>query len=76
MPYIAIKSFPKDEETKQKVIAEINRVFLTSWGCPQEAITISLEEVSPAEWDEKVHKPDILPRLDKMVILDGRETNG
>ena len=76
MPYIALKSFPKDEETKQKVIAEINRVFLASWGCPQEAITISLEEVSPAEWDEKVRKPDILPRLDKMVILDGRETNG
>lgn len=75
MPYIAIKSFPKDEETKKKVVEEINRVFLEIWGCPQEAVTISLEEVSPAEWDEKVRQPEILPKLDKMVILDGKKNS-
>ena len=45
MPYIAIKSFPKDEETKKKVVDKINQVFLEVWGCPQEALTISLEEI-------------------------------
>lgn len=28
MPYIAIKSLPKDEETKRIVIEKINQVFL------------------------------------------------
>jgi phenylpyruvate tautomerase PptA (4-oxalocrotonate tautomerase family) len=28
MPYIAIKSFPKDDETKKKVVDEINEIFL------------------------------------------------
>ena len=74
MPYIAIKAFPKDEETKQKTIDKINQVFLETWGCPQEAITVSLEEITPSEWDEKVRKPEILPKTDKMMILDGKKT--
>ena len=27
MPYIAIKAYPKDEDTKKKVVDEINEVF-------------------------------------------------
>ena len=34
MPYIAIKTFPKDEETKKKVVERINELFLELWGCP------------------------------------------
>lgn len=73
MPYIAIKSFPKDEKTKTEVVEKINQIFLETWGCPQEAITISVEEITPDEWDDKVKKPEILPKKDKMVILDGRK---
>ena len=42
MPYIAIKGYPKDAETKKKVVEKINRVLLENWGCPQEAISISV----------------------------------
>lgn len=28
MPYIAIKAYPKDEETKKRVVEKINQVFL------------------------------------------------
>lgn len=73
MPYIAIKSFPKDEETKKKVVEEINQIFLKEWGCPQQAISISLEEVAPADWAEKVAKPEMEPKKDKMMILDGEK---
>ena len=73
MPYIAIKAFPKDEETKKKVVDQINDIFLNTWGCPQEAITISLEEVAPADWNEQVKTPEIEPRKDKMMVLDGKK---
>ena len=53
MPYIAIKAFPKDAETKKKVVEKINQIFLEEWGCPQEAVTISLEEIVPDEWGKK-----------------------
>ena len=42
MPYIAIKGYPKDEETKKKVVERINAAFLELWGCSQEAINISV----------------------------------
>ena len=63
----------KDEETKRKVVEQINEIFLKTWGCPQEAITISLEEVAPAEWNEKVREPEILPKQKHMLILDGEK---
>ena len=73
MPYIAIKAFPKDEETKKRVVDKINQVFLEEWGCPQEALTISLEGIMPEDWNEKVLKPEIEPKKDSMMILDGQK---
>lgn len=70
MPYIAIKAYPKDEEIKKKVVDEINEVFLKYWGCPKEAISISLEEVLPENW-QKVVENEIEPKSDKMMILSG-----
>lgn len=73
MPYIAIKTFPKDEETKKRVVEKINELFLAEWGCPPQAITISVEEVAPADWEEKITKPEIEPKKDKMLILSGEK---
>ena len=64
----------KDEATERMVVEKINQVFLEMWGCLQEAITISMEVIIPAEWDERVRKPEILPKTDKMYILDGKKT--
>ena len=46
MPYVQIKAYPKDEETKKKLVEKINEVFLEVWGCSQQALTISLERES------------------------------
>ncbi len=73
MPYISIKAYPKDEEIKKKVVDEINQVFLKYWGCPQDAISISMEEFAPEIWEEKVVKPEILPNSHKMMILSGEK---
>lgn len=73
MPYIRIKAYPKDEETKKKVVEEINDIFLKYWGCPQEALCISLEEVEPEKWNESVREVEILPNKEKMMIFDGKK---
>lgn len=72
MPYIEIKCYPKDEETKKKVVDKINETFLEFWGCPKEAISISLEEIQPENWDKVIEK-DIMPNKDKMMILSGKK---
>ena len=73
MPYIRIKAYPKDEAIKQKVADRINQVFLEEWGCPPEAITISIEDIAPENWVDEVVKPEIEPNSDKMFILNGKK---
>ena len=71
MPYIAIKAYPKDAAIKKRVAERIRQVFLEEWGCPAEAISISMEEVAPADWEKTVVEPEILPRRDRMLVLNG-----
>ena len=52
MPYIAIKTFPKDEELKRKAIEKLNEVFMEYWDCPPQAITISCEEIAKEDGED------------------------
>lgn len=72
MPYIKIKAYPKDEKIKKQLVDELNATFLKIWGCPQDAISISIEEVDPSNWDD-VRKSEILPNKDKMMIIEGEK---
>ncbi|MBR6004733.1 MAG: tautomerase family protein [Clostridia bacterium] len=74
MPYIQIKAYPKDEKIKQKVAEKINEIFLEEWGCPQEAISLSIESVQPEKWQAEIERKEILPNSDKMLILNGKKT--
>ena len=71
MPYVALKVYPKDPETEKKLSDKIYQDILDIWGCPPQAIHISLEEVAPEDWNEKVREPEIDTKLDKMLVLDG-----
>lgn len=73
MPYIRIKAYPKDQATKEKVIEAINKAFVDNWGCPPQAISISIEEVAPEDWVETVEKAEIEPNADKMFVLNGEK---
>lgn len=75
MPYIAIKGFPKDEETIRKVADRFNEALLELWGCPQEAINISYEAVPPEEWDERMERGEIAQNREKMLIYGGKRTD-
>jgi phenylpyruvate tautomerase PptA (4-oxalocrotonate tautomerase family) len=74
MPYIAIRSYPKDEKIKQQVVEQVNEVFIRTLGCRPEGLSISWEEIKPEDWQEKVRKALIEPNTDKMMILDGKKS--
>ena len=73
MPYIAVKSYPKDDGVKKRVAERIKNVFLEEWGCPPEARTIAFKEVDPSVWVETVVKPEIEPNLEDVMILKGEK---
>ncbi len=73
MPYISIKGYPKDQKTKEEIVNRINEALLEVWGCSQEAISISIEEIAPEKWEETVVKTEIEPKKDKMMIYSGEK---
>ncbi|MCR4688696.1 MAG: tautomerase family protein [Saccharofermentans sp.] len=73
MPYIAIKGYPKDEETKRKVAEQIHEIFAREWGCPATAISISVEEVAPENWEDQIVNGEIRQKQDKMFIVNGQK---
>ena len=73
MPYIDVKCYPRPEEKINLIVEKINQVLMDTWGCPQEAVSISLEMVPPEEWEEKVKVPEMDARDDTMMILHGEK---
>lgn len=73
MPYIAIKAYPRDMETKKALARKVNEAVLEVLGCKPEAVTISFEDIPKEEWQEKVAKPEIEPKMDKMMIVSDKE---
>ncbi len=71
MPYIAIKAHPRDMELKKQLVEKINQDLIDIFNCPPHAVTISFEEVTAEDWEEKVVKPEIEPNEDKMMIRSG-----
>jgi len=72
VPYIAIKCYAKDDDAvKRKVADQINQIFLENWGCPPEAITISIEEYTPENWNKSVKEGIIDSLTDGVLIREG-----
>lgn len=73
MPYFSIKSYPRDDEQKRVMVERVTEVIKELWGCPQESITISLEEIAPEDWEEKVTHALVEPAMDNVMVLSGKK---
>ena len=76
MPYIAIKGFPKDNETVRRVAERFHETLLELWGCRQAAVSISYEAVAPEDWDERMERGEIARNADKLLLRGGEWTDG
>ena len=72
MPHVIVKLWPgKSETQKQQLADSITRAVTTHLGYGDEAVSVSLEEVAPGDWTEKVYKPDILGGRGKLYKKPG-----
>jgi 4-oxalocrotonate tautomerase len=61
MPHVIVKlRSGKSEQQKQKLAAGVTNAVTTSLGYSDDAVSVSLEEIAPGDWTEKVYKPDII----------------
>jgi 4-oxalocrotonate tautomerase len=47
------------------------RPVMTSLGYGEASVSVSLEEVAPSDWTEKVYKPDIVGKADQLYRKPG-----
>ncbi|MHB9097266.1 MAG: tautomerase family protein [Syntrophales bacterium] len=72
MPHIIVKLHPgRTEEQKQELTAAIVRDVMTIAKSPETSVSVAFEEVSPADWPEKVYRPDILEKQQTLYKKPG-----
>jgi 4-oxalocrotonate tautomerase len=61
MPHVIVKLWPgKSEQQKQKLAEGVTQVVMSSLGYGKESVSVSVEEIAPGDWTDKVYRADIL----------------
>jgi 4-oxalocrotonate tautomerase len=65
MPHVIVKMYPgRSEQVKNRLVREIVKNVVAIALCEEKSVSVAIEEIDPADWPEKVYKPDILDRPD------------
>jgi 4-oxalocrotonate tautomerase len=72
MPHVIVKLWPgKSEKQKSRLAEEITKAVMTILNYGDESVSVGIEEVEPDAWMDKVYKPDILGKPDKIYKKPG-----
>jgi 4-oxalocrotonate tautomerase len=72
MPHVIVKLWPgKSEEQKQRLADAITKDVMRVFDYGEESVSVAMEEVSSRDWTEKVYKPDIKDKWDKVYKKPG-----
>jgi len=74
MPHIIIKLWPgKSERQKAQLPEAIVEYVMNVLKYGEESVSVPIEEVKPEDWANKVYKPDIQDKWDKLYKKPGYE---
>lgn len=72
MPHVIVKLYSgRSGQQKSKLAEEITRAVMAGANCAEDAVSVSIEDVEPADWVEKVYKPDIMGKWDQVYKKPG-----
>jgi 4-oxalocrotonate tautomerase len=72
MPHVVVKLWPGKTEGQKRELAEaITRSVTSILGYGEEAVSVAMEEVAPADWTAKVYEPDIAGQADRLYKKPG-----
>jgi 4-oxalocrotonate tautomerase len=74
MPHVVVKLWPgKSEQQKTRLAQEIVKDVMAVLDYGEESVSLAMEEVKPQDWTEKVYKPDIQDKWEKLYKKPGYE---
>lgn len=72
MPHVIVKLYAgKTEEQKKQIADAVTAAIMASAGSREGAVSVSVEDVAPADWADAVFKPDILGKTDSLYKQPG-----
>jgi 4-oxalocrotonate tautomerase len=72
MPHVIVKLWPgKSEQQKTRLAEMIAKNVMDVLNYGEESVSVAIEEVSSQDWAEKVYKPDIIAKSDKLYKKPG-----
>jgi 4-oxalocrotonate tautomerase len=72
MPHVIVKLQPgRSEEQKTQLVQEIVKDVVAIAKCEDKVVSVAIEEIKPEDWAEKVYKPDILGKPEKLYKKPG-----
>lgn len=72
MPHVIVKLYPGRSEQQKRILAEeIAKDAVEVAKCEEKSVSVAFKEIEPADWPEKVYKPDILDNLNTLYKKPG-----
>ncbi|WP_046869244.1 tautomerase family protein [Microvirga massiliensis] len=72
MPHVIVKMYAgRSDQEKAKLAEEITKAVMAATNSTERSVSVSIEDVAPAEWAEKVYKPDIVGKWDTVYKKPG-----
>jgi len=72
MPHVVVKLLPgRSEEQKAQLSQQIVKDVVAIAKCAEESVSVAIEEIESEDWVEKVYKPDILGKAEKLYKKPG-----
>ena len=74
MPHVIVKlASGRSTQQKVRIAAEVTKAVMATAEVEADAVSVSIEDVAPGDWAEKVYRPDIVGKPDTLFKKPGYE---
>ncbi len=72
MPHVIVKLYAgRSDDDKARLAEEITRAVIGALGSREASVSVSVEDVAPEDWADKVYIPDIVAKPDQLFRKPG-----
>jgi 4-oxalocrotonate tautomerase len=72
MPHVIVKLYSgRSEQKKARLADEITKSVIAVLKLGEESVSVGIQDIEPADWPERVYKPDILDKPETIYKRPG-----
>jgi 4-oxalocrotonate tautomerase len=72
MPHVIVKMYAGRANAEKKALAEqITQAVMKTLGYGADSVSVSVEDIEPQDWTEKVYRPDIAEKPNQLYKKPG-----